>query len=95
MGSLQRRRRPMFTDPDRRHHHGAAVEDDHVPFMRRGVPILHLIVVPFPSVWHKASDNERAVDFADVADVNKVLRVFVAEYLQLDGGGADFGRSRG
>ncbi len=49
-----------------------------------GVPILHLICVPFPSVWHKISDNGRVVDYADVADLNKILRVFVAEYLQLD-----------
>jgi glutaminyl-peptide cyclotransferase len=26
--------------------------DDHVPFMRRGVSVLHVITEPFPSVWH-------------------------------------------
>ena len=26
--------------------------DDHLPWMERGVPILHLIASPFPSVWH-------------------------------------------
>lgn len=28
------------------------IDDDHRPFKERGVPILHLIPVPFPSVWH-------------------------------------------
>ena len=28
------------------------ISDDHLPFLDRGVPILHLIPSPFPSVWH-------------------------------------------
>jgi glutaminyl-peptide cyclotransferase len=28
------------------------IEDDHVPFLRHGVPILHVIANPFPRVWH-------------------------------------------
>ena len=28
------------------------VEDDHVPFLRRGVDVLHIIPSPFPQVWH-------------------------------------------
>lgn len=31
------------------------IGDDHVPFMHRGVSVLHLIPEPFPSVWHKLS----------------------------------------
>jgi Peptidase family M28 len=26
--------------------------DDHIPFMHRGVSVLHVITEPFPSVWH-------------------------------------------
>ena len=48
-----------------------------------GVPILHLISTPFPKVWHKASDNARAIDYGKTEDVTKVLRAFVAEYLNL------------
>jgi hypothetical protein len=29
------------------------IEDDHIPFIRHGVNILHIITNPFPSVWHK------------------------------------------
>ena len=28
------------------------VEDDHMPFLKRGVDILHVIANPFPKVWH-------------------------------------------
>lgn len=31
------------------------VGDDHVPFLKRGVSILHLIAEPFPHVWHRLS----------------------------------------
>lgn len=64
-------------------HYTAGIEDDHIPFLERGVPILHLIVTPFPSVWHKAGDNGSAIDWDDTEDLNKILRVFVAEYLQI------------
>lgn len=26
--------------------------DDHLPFLHRGVPVVHMIPVPFPVVWH-------------------------------------------
>ncbi|XGW02815.1 hypothetical protein V3C99_014667 [Haemonchus contortus] len=58
-----------------------AVEDDHVPFMRRGVPILHLIPVPFPRVWHTAHDNEGALHYPTIQHLTSVIRVFVAKYL--------------
>ncbi|XP_065339633.1 glutaminyl-peptide cyclotransferase isoform X1 [Cloeon dipterum] len=61
----------------------AGIEDDHIPFLKRGVPILHLIPSPFPSVWHKNGDNYSALDFDTIANLNKILRIFVAEYLSL------------
>nr|CAD7577175.1 unnamed protein product [Timema californicum] len=61
----------------------AGIEDDHVPFMKRDVPVLHLIPYPFPSVWHKQSDNLNAIDFTTCENLNKIFRVFVAEYLHL------------
>lgn len=29
------------------------IGDDHVPFLRQGVSVLHLIADPFPRVWHQ------------------------------------------
>ncbi|XP_054722339.1 glutaminyl-peptide cyclotransferase-like [Uloborus diversus] len=62
----------------------AFVEDDHVPFMKRGVPILHLIPTPFPHVWHRESDNWQSLHQPTIDNLNKILRVFVAQYLHLD-----------
>ncbi|XP_070578532.1 glutaminyl-peptide cyclotransferase-like isoform X2 [Ptychodera flava] len=60
------------------------IMDDQVPFVEKGVPALHLISTPFPSVWHKYDDNRDAIDFTAVEDLSKILRVFVAEYLALN-----------
>lgn len=32
--------------------YGGMIEDDHIPFLHAGVPVVHLISVPFPKVWH-------------------------------------------
>jgi len=29
-----------------------SIVDDYVPFLRRGVNVLHLIPLPYPGVWH-------------------------------------------
>ena len=62
----------------------AGIEDDHIPFKRRNVPILHLIAYPFPKQWHKMGDDRSTLDFERIANFNKVLRVFVAEYLHMN-----------
>lgn len=28
------------------------IEDDHLPFLERGVSVLHIIALPYPAVWH-------------------------------------------
>jgi len=61
----------------------AGIGDDHTPFKQRNVPILHLISYPFPKVWHKASDNRASLSMSTIENLNKILRVFVAEYLHL------------
>ena len=60
------------------------IEDDHIPFMKKGVPVFHVIPAPFPSVWHTDDDNKAALDYSTIDDLNKIFRVFVAEYLQLN-----------
>jgi len=62
----------------------AGIEDDHIPFKQRNVPILHLIAYPFPRAWHKIGDNRSSLDFARIGNLNKILRVFVAEYLHMN-----------
>ncbi|XP_012616896.1 glutaminyl-peptide cyclotransferase-like protein isoform X1 [Microcebus murinus] len=60
-----------------------SVEDDHIPFLRRGVPVLHLISTPFPSVWHTPSDTEANLHPPTIYNLSRILAVFLAEYLGL------------
>ncbi|XP_037096458.1 glutaminyl-peptide cyclotransferase [Syngnathus acus] len=57
------------------------IEDDHIPFLNRGVRVLHLIPSPFPAVWHTFDDNEQNLDRSTIENLNKILQIFVLEYL--------------
>ncbi|KAG5265890.1 hypothetical protein AALO_G00247460 [Alosa alosa] len=59
------------------------IQDDHIPFLQRGVRILHLIPTPFPSVWHTFDDNEQNLDRPTIQNLNKIMQVFVLEYLNM------------
>jgi len=59
------------------------IGDDHVPFLRRGVSVLHLIAVPFPYVWHNIQDNASALHLPTLRRWNVLMRVFLSEYLNL------------
>ncbi|XP_016300669.1 glutaminyl-peptide cyclotransferase-like [Sinocyclocheilus anshuiensis] len=61
--------------------HVGLILDDHVPFLNQGVRILHLISTPFPEVWHTFDDNEENLDRTSISNLNKILQVFVLEYL--------------
>lgn len=64
---------------------GGGVEDDHIPFMARGVEILHLIPSPFPSVWHTIHDDGDHCDQATVEDWATLTAAFAAEWMDLEG----------
>ena len=57
------------------------IQDDHIPFYNRGVPILHCIPIPFPRVWHRIEDDASAIDEEVVSDLSLIFTVFIAEYL--------------
>jgi len=63
--------------------YSSRVEDDHIPFLRRGVPILHLIPGSFPGVWHKFSDTVENLHQPTVSSWASIFRVFVAQILNL------------
>jgi len=62
----------------------AYIEDDHIPFLRKNVPILHLIPVPFPDVWHTLGDDESVIDINTVENLLKIVRHFVCAYVSLE-----------
>ncbi|XP_033211251.1 glutaminyl-peptide cyclotransferase-like [Belonocnema kinseyi] len=59
------------------------VEDDHIPFLERKVPILHLIPNPFPKTWHTQYDNRESIDLTTTENISKILRLFIASYLHI------------
>ncbi|KAJ7709474.1 hypothetical protein B0H17DRAFT_227418 [Mycena rosella] len=59
------------------------IGDDHVPFLQRGVDVLHLIASPFPRVWHSPRDDASALHMPTMRRWNILFRVFMAEYLNL------------
>jgi hypothetical protein len=61
------------------------VQDDHIPFMARGVEVLHLIPTPFPRVWHTMADDGEHLDMPTVEDWAKMITAFVGEWMDLEG----------
>lgn len=59
--------------------------DDHLPFLHRGVPILHLIPLPFPKVWHTIDDDADHLDKDSVRQFAHIMTAFVAEYMGMSG----------
>ena len=64
---------------------GGAIGDDHVPFMARGVDVLHVIPSPFPHVWHKPTDDGEHLDMDTTEDWAVLVTAFAAEWMDLEG----------
>jgi len=60
------------------------IDDDHKPFLRKNVPVLHIIPYPFPNVWHNAADNADALDENTIRDLSLIFKLFVVQQLQLN-----------
>jgi len=61
----------------------SGIGDDHEPFMKRGVPILHLIPSPFPDVWHNMMDDGEHLDLPTVRDWARIMTAFALEWLDM------------
>ncbi|GAO13672.1 uncharacterized protein UV8b_01699 [Ustilaginoidea virens] len=72
------------SNKDARSFYGGGIEDDHIPFMRRGVDILHIIPSPFPAgIWHQMADDGAHLDLPTTRDWAKIVTAFTAEWLGL------------
>ncbi|KAK4105634.1 hypothetical protein N658DRAFT_440989 [Parathielavia hyrcaniae] len=79
-------RRPFLAEGDKEGvQFRGFVEDDHVPFMQRGVEILHIIPTPFPPVWHTMDDDGNHLDVPTIRDWARIMTAFVAEWMDLEG----------
>lgn len=77
--------RPFLPDSDKAasHFSHGFIDDDHKPFMQRGVDILHVIPSPFPDVWHRIEDDGEHLDLATVHDWAKITTAFVVEWMEI------------
>ncbi|KAI6760821.1 hypothetical protein HG530_009681 [Fusarium avenaceum] len=57
------------------------IDDDHRPFMERGVDILHLIPSPFPDVWHEMTDDGEHLDLPTVRDWARIMTAFTVDWM--------------
>ncbi|KAK4041540.1 hypothetical protein C8A01DRAFT_34378 [Parachaetomium inaequale] len=79
-------RKPFLAESEKKEvRYRGFVQDDHVPFMRRGVDILHIIPTPFPPVWHTMDDDGAHLDVPTIRDWAKMVTAFVAEWMDLEG----------
>lgn len=62
-------------------HKMSGVSDDHLPFQEEGVPILHLISVPFPKVWHTMEDTEASLHHPTIENILIILIQFIDTHL--------------
>eukprot|EP00736_Rhodelphis_marinus_P010696 Rmarinus@m.5607 len=73
-------RTPYFVSGKNNRFKGGA-DDDHRPFVRLGVPVVHAIPLPFPSVWHRVEDDLNALDEYVVEDLTRVFLASSLDYL--------------
>ncbi|NKB72317.1 MAG: M28 family peptidase [Candidatus Latescibacteria bacterium] len=52
---------------------GIAVVDDHIAFLKRGIPVVDLIHTPFPSYWHTVADTPEQCSAGSLQQVGDVL----------------------
>lgn len=84
-------KRQWFVDASKDDHEISGVrgiQDDHIPFLARGVEILHLIDASpfgFPKVWHTIDDNAENLDLDTIEDWSLLITAFAAEWMELEG----------
>lgn len=89
LGTLQSdTKHPFLTEKEKASnafHNAWGVSDDHLPFMARGVEVLHIIPTPFPTVWHTMADDGEHLDMPTVEDWGRIVTAFVGEWMDLEG----------
>ena len=78
--------KPFLPEPNKRANEfngRGFVGDDHVPFMMRGAPVLHIIPQPFPDVWHTMQDDGEHLDIPTVKDWARIVTAFTLEWMDV------------
>lgn len=59
------------------------IEDDHAPFLKKGINIVHLIDYPFEKFWHTPSDNADVLSESDIKNLVLIFQQFIKEMLEI------------
>lgn len=59
------------------------IASDHVPFMERGVPFIHLLPSPLPRTAHTMEDDGEHLDLPTIRDWAKIVTGFALEWLDM------------
>eukprot|EP00835_Amoeboradix_gromovi_P002326 NODE_130_length_18488_cov_0.389961.p3 type:complete len:324 gc:universal NODE_130_length_18488_cov_0.389961:11627-12598(+) len=59
-------------------------DDDHRPFMEKGMKIVHVIPHEFPKVWHTADDTIENVDMSIMHGYEKLVKSFITQELRIE-----------
>jgi glutaminyl-peptide cyclotransferase len=63
------------------------IEDDHIPWFNRGVPVLHMIPAPFPPAWHTAGDDGSSIDDDTAAELFEIVLEYARDFDATSTGG--------
>ncbi|KAF4463638.1 glutaminyl-peptide cyclotransferase [Fusarium albosuccineum] len=76
-------KRPFLPEANKASHRfsHSYIDDDHRPFMQRGVEILHIIPTPFPDVWHEMTDDGEHLDLPTVRDWARLTTAFTVDWM--------------
>ena len=56
------KRMQSFFNPQHQYtYQGQYIQDDHLPFLQRGINVLHIISSPFPDVWHTEAVSQKSL----------------------------------
>jgi len=64
----------VFKDKD-----GTYIQDDHIPFLDAGIPVVDLIHYPFPAYWHTSKDTFDKCSSQSLQQVGNVISSLVYE----------------
>uniref|UniRef100_A0A8C1H213 glutaminyl-peptide cyclotransferase n=1 Tax=Cyprinus carpio carpio TaxID=630221 RepID=A0A8C1H213_CYPCA len=57
----------------RKDFYGGFMQDDHITFLHRVVPVHHLIPTPFPVFWHTLDDTEERIHRPTVENLTRII----------------------
>lgn len=73
----------IFAGHRRNFQNAGMIGDDHIPFMQRGVEVLHLIPLPFPQYWHRMEDDADHLDQSTIDDLAIIFSAFTAQWMEI------------